>query len=437
MSLSRRNRELVFLIPAAAMGALAAASVASARADSIDPGPLPVVAAILVMFTAMHIALRIRAPRADPYMLPIVGALVGLSLAELNRLDPDLARDQAIWVGVGTLVFIATIILVPDPRILERYRYLIGVSAVGLLVITMIFGTTIYGARLWIELPGGQTVQPGELVKVMLVVFFAGYLRDRREVLAIPTQRFAGLWLPPARHLAPLLVFAGAALALVVLLNDFGTALLFFGIVLTMLYVATGRLAYPAAGAVLFAIGSLALYALVPRVQSRVDAWLDPFDDPQGQGYQLSQSLYALADGGLFGPGLGKAFLLNAQGDTIIPFLETDFIFSAVATELGYLGAVAVLLAFLLLVQRGFAIAAGATDGFTKLLAAGLTAAVALQAIVIVGGVVRLIPLTGVTLPFMSYGGSSVVVNFGILALLLAVSHRTRSRPRPAPRGEA
>jgi cell division protein FtsW (lipid II flippase) len=298
----------------------------------------------------------------------------------------------------------------------------------------MVFGTRINGAKLWISIGGGQTVQLGEVAKVLVVVFLAAYLRDKSELLAIPTRRVMRMPVPPGAALAPVLLFLGACLSLVVILNDFGTALLFLGIFLAMIYLATGRVAYTGFGIGLFVIGSALVYTVVPRIQERVDNWLDPFGDPQGQGFQLVQSLYALAQGGVVGPGLGKAFLVREDGSTVIPVLETDFMFSAVASELGYVGGVGILLGFLLLIHRGFVIAATANDGFSKLLAGGLTAAIGLQAILIIGGVTRLIPLTGVTLPFMSYGGSSVVTNFVLVALLLIISHRTMAGNAPSAR---
>jgi cell division protein FtsW (lipid II flippase) len=427
MTQGRRWRELGFLLPAAALGALAAGSVAASRTDELDLTPLPGALVILAVFLVMHMVLRVRAPLADPYVLPIVGVISGIGLAAVYRVDPGLAQDQVIWFAIGGAVFVGVIALLPDPRVLQSYRYLIGLGGVALLLITMAFGTTINGAKLWIELPGGQTVQLGEVAKVLIVIFIAGYLRDKREVLAIPDRSIGRIGLPAARHFGPVVVLVALALALVVVLNDFGTALLFFGAFLAMLYMATGRIAYVGAGTALFAAGSAVVYAAVPRVRDRVDAWLHPFDDPEGRGFQLVQSLYALADGGIGGRGLGKAFLVGEDGQRVIPALETDFIFSAVASELGYIGGVAVLLSFLLLMQRGFVISSEANDGFSKLLAGGLTAVLALQTLLIVGGVVRLVPLTGVTLPFMSYGGSSVVTNFGLIALLLAVSHRSRA----------
>ena len=432
--ISLRARELGFLVPAAILGVLGAATVASAQSEELAYGPVPGALTVVAVFLAMHLALRWRAPFADPYLLPVVGVLTAVGLVELHRIDPGLAGDQAIWVAVGGAVFVAVVALLPDHRVLERYRYLIGLAGVGLLGVTMAVGTTINGSKLWIDIGGGQTIQLGEVSKVLMVIFLAAYLRDKRELLAIPTKRLLGLPVPPFSALGPVLVFLAAALALVVVLNDFGTALLFFGAFLAMIYMATGRVAYTAIGLVLFAVGSLAVYLAVGRIRDRVDAWLQPFDDPGDRGYQLVQSLYAIADGGVIGTGLGQAFLVFENGDTVIPALQTDFIFSAVATELGYVGGVGILLAFVVLMARGFAIAGAATDGFSKLLAGGLTAVVGLQAFLIIGGAVRLVPLTGVTLPFMSYGGSSVVVNFGIAALLAIVSHRSRAGNAPRRR---
>jgi cell division protein FtsW (lipid II flippase) len=330
--ISPRTRELGFMVPAALVGLLGAATVASAETDRFEPGPWPAALGVLAAFLAMHLALRRRAPLADPFLLPVVGLLTAIGLIELQRIDPALAGDQAIWVAVGAVVFVAVLLLLPDHRVLEDYRYLIGLAGVGLLVVTAIFGTRIYGSKLWIDVGGGQTVQLGELSKLLIAIFLAGYLRDKRELLAIPTKRVLGVPVPPMSALGPVLVVMVACLALVGLLNDFGTGLLFFGLFLAMIYLATGRAAYAAIGAALFLVGSVLVYALVPRIQDRVDGWLDPFDDAQGQGYQLVQSLYAMAEGGVLGPGLGKAFLVTQDGATVIPALPTDFIFSAIAT---------------------------------------------------------------------------------------------------------
>jgi cell division protein FtsW (lipid II flippase) len=430
--ISQRTREAGFMVAPALAGLVGIGAVAAARADTFDLSPLPGAVAVLAIFLSMHFALRVRAPYADPYVLPLVGLLTAIGLIELNRISPRYALDQVIWVGVGGAVFIGVLALMPDHRVLERYRYIIGLTAIGLLVVTMAVGTSINGSKLWIRVGGGQTIQLGELAKVLVVIFLAGYLRDRRELLAIPTHRRLGVPLPPMRHLAPVIAFVAAALAVVAVLNDFGTALLFVGVFLAMLYLATGRIAYPAIGLGFFAAGSVLVYLAVPRIHDRITGWVNPFGHAQTEGYQLVQSLQALGDGGLFGRGLGRGFLLTADGRTLIPELRTDFIFSAVAHELGYIGAVGVLIVFLLLASRGISIAAQANDGFSKLLAGGLTAVLALQAFLIVAGIVRLVPLTGVTLPFMSYGGSSVVTNFGLIALLLVVSNRANAPARPA-----
>jgi len=429
--MSPRNRELGLLVPAAAIGLLGAASVASAQSRSVEAGPAAVLGVIAGLFILMHIALRLRAPQADPYLLPIVGTITALGMVTLYRINPVLAREQVLWLGVATVVFIGVLVFIPDHHILEQYRYIFGLSAVVLLLATVVFGTNISGAKLWIRLPGGQTIQPSELTKVLLVIFLAGYLRDKRELLAIPTRRLLGMPVPPFAVLGPMLVVMGTCLAVLGLLNDFGTPLLYFGVFIAMLYVASGRGAYVAAGLGLFAVGAVGVWAVIPHVQTRVDTWLHPFSDAQGQGFQIVQSLYALANAGMIGPGWGQGYLLTDTGNYVIPVLDTDFIFTAYAAELGLLGAVALLCLFIVLVARGFTIAAQAPDGFSKLLAVGLATTLGIQAFVIVGGIVRVIPLTGVTLPFMSYGGSSVVTNFAIVALLAVVSHRTRVPYRP------
>jgi cell division protein FtsW (lipid II flippase) len=263
---------------------------------------------------------------------------------------------------------------------------------------------------------GPIAFQPGELAKVLLVVFLAGYLRDNRELLS---RR-----IPSPKHFGPLLLVWGGAMLVLFQTNDLGGGLLYFSVFLAMLYVATGRWLYVAGGLGLFAVGAYGLYQVVPRVETRVSVWLDPWSDPFGDGYQLVQSIYAISSGGLFGSGLGRGVLVAPGGSTYIPFLETDFVYSAIAQELGLAGAVAVVLLYVLVVHRGFRIAMLADDGFSKLLAAGLTGALGLQAFIIAGGVTGLIPLTGITLPFVSYGGSSIVANSLLLALLLMISDR-------------
>ena len=429
--MSPRTRELGLLLPAALIGLLGAASVTSAQSHSLESGPVVVIGVIAGLFLLMHIALRLRAPQADPYLLPIVGTITALGMVTLYRINPVLAREQVLWLAVATVVFVGVLVLIPDHHVLEQYRYIFGLTAVALLFATVVFGTDISGAKLWIRLPGGQTIQPSELTKIVLVIFLAGYLRDKRELLAIPTRRMLGMPMPPMVVLGPMLVIMGTCLAVLGLLNDFGTPLLYFGVFVAMLYVASGRVAYVGAALMLFVVGAVGIWAVVPHVQTRVDTWLHPFSDAQGLGYQLVQSTYALSNAGMIGPGWGQGFLLGAGGNYVVPVLDTDFIFTAYAAEVGFLGAAALLCLFVVLMARGFVIAAQSPDGFSKLLAVGLAATLGIQAFVIVGGIVRVIPLTGVTLPFMSYGGSSVVTNFGMIALLAVVSHRARVPYRP------
>jgi cell division protein FtsW (lipid II flippase) len=344
----------------------------------------------------------------------------------IYRVDPDLALRQGLWLVVAIAVFAACAIVVRDYRALDAVKYILALVAILLLILPAVpgLGATINGASLWVKL-GPIAFQPGEIAKVLLVVFLAGYLRDRRELLASGLGRFG---LPSLKHAGPLLVIWGGAMLVLFQTNDLGGGLLYFSVFLAMLYMATGRWPFVAIGTLLFAVGAYGLYHVVPHVQDRVSIWLDPWSDPLGDGYQLVQSIYAISGGGLFGEGLGRGVLVTPGGDTYIPYLETDFIYSAIAQELGLAGGAAVVLLYVVLVYRGFRIAMLADDGFSKLLAAGLTATLAIQAFIIVGGVTGLIPLTGITLPFVSYGGSSLVANFVVLWLLLAVSNRVNAR---------
>jgi cell division protein FtsW (lipid II flippase) len=423
---SLRNRELVNLLAVGVLTGVGFASVYIARQSEISTGSLGYAALFLGLYLAAHLVVRLTLPHADPYLLPVAALLSGIGLTMIYRIDPDLALRQGLWIVVGLGLFAALALVVRDYRVLDSVKYLLGVSAVLLLALPAIpgLGKTINGSSLWIGL-GPIRFQPGEVAKVLLVVFLAGYLRDKREVLSRGTGR---LGLPPLKHAGPLLVIWGAAMLVLFETNDLGGALLYFSVFLAMLYVATGRWPYVAVGTLLFAAGAYGLYHVVPHVQDRVSIWLHPWEDPLDKGYQLVQSIYAIAGGGLFGTGLGEGVLVADTGRPWIPFLETDFIYSAIAQELGVAGSAAVILLYVILVYRGFRIAMLADDGFSKLLATGLTATVGIQAFIIVGGVTGLIPLTGITLPFVSYGGSSIVANFLVLWLLLAVSSRVNAR---------
>jgi cell division protein FtsW (lipid II flippase) len=421
--ISLRNRELLNLLVVGFLTAVGFASVYIARSETVSPESLTYAGFFVGLYLAAHVVARFTVPFADPYLLPIAGFLTAVGVTEIYRLNPNDAFRQGLWVVIGVLLFSATLILFRgDYRRLEAYKYVIGLGALVLLVLPALpgIGRTVNGARLWVGV-GSFQFQPGEFAKILLIVFLAGYLREKREVLAQGRLKDFG----------PLLLIWGGAMAVLVQTNDLGSGLLYFGIFLAMLYAATARFVFVAGGLALFLGGAFFVYQIVPRVQDRVAIWLDPWSRAQEEGYQLVQSLFAIAFGGFGGTGLGRGTFTFAGGeDNIIPFLNTDFIYAALAHELGLVGISAFLLVYMLFVARGFRIAMLAQDGFSKLLATGLTFAFALQTFIIVGGVLRLIPLTGITLPFVSYGGSSLLANFVLLAGLLLVSDRAN-----APRG--
>jgi cell division protein FtsW (lipid II flippase) len=434
--MSARNRELANLIVVGILTALGFASVYIARQEVVSTASLSYAAFFFALYVAAHLVARMTVPWADPYLLPMAGLLTGIGVTEIYRLNPTDAFRQGLWIVVALGAFAATLLVLHrDYRRLESYKYLFGLTAIGLLVLPAVpgLGTSVNGARLWIHF-GSLQFQPGELAKVFLIVFLAGYLREKREVLAQGRLKDFG----------PLLLIWGGAMLVLVETNDLGSALLYFGIFLAMLYVATGRLLYVGLGAGLFVAGAAGVYNLVAHVRDRVTIWLHPWTDhavycgingkmlPRQDcaSYQLVKSLYSVAHGNWFGTGLGKGTFETTEGHQLIPYLNTDFIYSALAQELGLVGVAALLLVYMLFVARGFKIAMLADDGFSKLLAVGLTFAFALQTFIIVGGILRLIPLTGITLPFVSYGGSSVVANFVLLAGLLLVSNRANAERR-------
>jgi cell division protein FtsW (lipid II flippase) len=428
---SLRNRELVFLIPALFLSALGFVLVYSNQAGNLTEYSVSYVVIFVVLFGIAHLGRRFLAVRADPYVLPVTALLSTLGIVFIYRLDDELALKQAMWLVAGVAAFLVVLAFVRDMKLLARLRFPIGVLGVLILLLTAAFGNTVNGARLWVNI-GPIGFQPGEFAKILLVIFFAAYLVDIREALTVSTRRVLGVPLPPLRYLAPLFIVWALSMALMVFMKDLGTSLLFFGALLALLYAATGRILYVLVGLLLFVAGAGILYLAFPHVQARVDVWLDPWGDARGKGYQIVQSLFALAAGGLFGRGLGEGYLTLPSGQARIPYVETDFIFSAIGEELGLVGAVGIILLYLLFAYRGFRIATKAGDDFRRLLAAGLTSIFALQAFLIMGGVTKLIPLTGITLPFVSYGGSSIVANFVLVALLLRVSDRSAALEKVA-----
>ena len=434
--MSARTRELFALIPASLLvtaGFLAIfLSQESLKGvggqDELRDVSLTYGAIFLGLCFGAHLVIRFRLKHADPYLFPLVAVLACFGLVMIYRIDDELARQQAQWFVIGLGMFAATIIGLPDYRVLERYRYLIALAGIVLLVLPRAFPPT-NGAYLSVRL-GSLSVQPAEFAKLAIVIFLASYLRDTRQVLVLGARRFLFVTLPPLKHFGPVLVIWGAAMVLLFFIQDLGSSVMFYGGFLAILYVATSRLSFPVIGLALFAAGSYLLYQVRPTIESRVAAWRDPFDpelyERVGGSYQLAQSLFAQADGGVLGQGFGQSVLELQGGKPVLPAPQTDFIYAVIVNELGLAGGLALLLVYLLVVQRGFKVAMLARDSFSKLLAAGLTSVFALQVFVIVGGVTKLIPLTGVTLPFVSYGGSSVMANFILLALLLLVSDRAR-----------
>ena len=428
--MTERNRELLALIPASLLLTAGFTAIFIQRNDLVSNLSLTYGALFLGLCLAVHLVLRVTLPHADPYLFPLVALLACFGLVMLYRLDEEFAREQAQWFVVGLAVFTATIIaLRRDHRVLEQYRYVIAATGIVLLMLPRL-GSPVNGAYLSFDV-GPISFQTAELAKIAIVVFLASYLRDTRQVLVIGARRFMGITFPPLKHLGPLLAVWGVAMLMLFVIQDLGSSLMFFGGFLALIYVATNRLSFPLIGLGLFALGARILYALRPTIENRVEAWLNPFDrelyeQEVGGSYQVAQSIFSQADGGLFGQGFGQALIELPGGANILPAAHTDFIYAVITNELGLLGAVALLCVYLLIVERGFKTAMLATDSFSKLLATGLTAVFALQVFVIVGGVTKLIPLTGVTLPFVSYGGSSIVANFILLALLLLVSDRAR-----------
>jgi cell division protein FtsW (lipid II flippase) len=432
--MTARNRELGYLVAVGALTGLGFASVYIARQAVIGWGSLTYAAFFMGLYLVAHVIARATVPNADPYLLPMTGFLTAVGLTEIYRLGPSDAFRQGLWVVIGVAAFaVALIGLRRDYRVLESYKYLFGLGAIALLFLPRLpgLGETVNGARLWVHV-GGLQLQPGELSKIFMVIFLAGYLREKREVLAQGRLK----------DLGPLLVIWAATMLVLVATNDLGSALLYFGIFIAMMYIATARLSYVIVGLGLFLAGGYVADRRVPHVADRITNWLHPITSHKiycpltgtmefrqdCQSYQEMKSLYSIANGGFGGTGLGKGTFTTTSGSALIPDVKTDFIYSALAQELGLIGVSALLLVFMVFVARGMKVALRVDDGFSKLLAAGLTFGFALQTFTIVGGILRVIPLTGITLPFVSYGGSSIVANFLLLAGLLLVSHRANSQ---------
>jgi peptidoglycan glycosyltransferase len=430
MQVVRRNTELGLILLAGliTVGGYVLASLGSNA--SLPANLVPFLLVILGLLAAAHLATRSLAPGADGILLPLAGFLNGLGYIFIARLDRNLAGLQAVWTAVGIAGFIFTLLVVRRVRDLERFRYTFALIGIGLLLMPLlpVLGENINGARLWVHL-GPMTFQPGELAKITLCIFFASYLVEKAELLSFARLRIGPIPFPDLKHYGPLVLMWGVSLVVLIFEKDLGSSLLFFALFIALLWVATGRSAYLLVGGVLFAAGAYGSYSAFNHVKERVTIWLNPWPVATGSGYQVVQALFAFAAGGFVGTNI-------AQGNPErIPAVATDFTFAAIGEELGLLGSVAVLIAFLLIVGVGLRIAIRAEPPFEKLLATGLTAIIGLQSFIILGGVTRLVPLTGITLPFVSYGGSSLLSNYVLLALLLRISDDQSARSQAEAQG--
>ncbi len=423
-----RTVELGLLVLASIITVSAYGLTSLGRAASIPADIGPFLGIVVTLLLSGHLMVRRFAPAADGLLLPVAALLNGLGYVMIARLDPGLADSQSAWTFLGLLSFGVVLVTVPDARRLQPYRYSLALLGVILLMLPLLpgIGVNINGARIWLRV-AGFSIQPGEFAKILLAAFLAGYLVDKRELLTIANRRFGPIHLPDFKHFGPLLLAWGVALVVMVAQRDLGSSLLFFTLFVVMVYLATNRVAYVLTGIALFMGGATVAYRLFGHVRRRVEIWQDPFADSKNAGFQIVESAFAMADGGLTGTGLGRGTPFK------IPYASTDMIFAAIGEELGLVGATAVLVLFLFFIAAGFRIAVRATSVFEQLLAAGLTALIGFQAFVIVGGVLRVLPLTGVTLPFVSYGGSSLISNYIVLGLLVRISHRSNAMPRNAP----
>jgi len=421
----RRNTELGLMLMAGVLTAGAYTLAGLGRSASLPANLVPFLLVILGLLAVAHIATRKLAPGADGILLPLAGLLNGVGYVFIARLDPKLAGLQALWTAFGVVAFVATLAFVRRARDIERLRYTFALLGIGLLLVPLLpgIGRNINGARLWVRL-GTITFQPGELAKIALCIFFASYLVEKQPLLTMGTRKVAGVWVPNVRHFGPIVLAWLFSLVVMFWERDLGSSLLFFALFMVLLWVATARGAYLGIGAVMFAGGAILAYKVFAHVQTRIAILIDPWSVASGAGYQTVQALFAFAAGGVTGTNI-------AQGSPQrIPAVSTDFIFAAIGEELGLMGTVAILIAFLLMVGAGLRVAMRVESPFEKLLAAGLTAIIGLQTFIILGGVTRLVPLTGITLPFVSYGGSSLISNYILLALLLRISDDSRDRER-------
>lgn len=425
----RRNTELGLILLAVAITAGAYVLGALGRTATIPANIGPFLGFVVALLVVAHIATRRLAPGADPALLPVAALLNGIGYVFIARLDEDLAAAQATWTLIGIGLYVATLVVLRRVRDLQRLQWTFALVGVVLVVLPLapVIGRTVNGSRIWVEL-GPISFQPGEFAKIALALFFAAYLVERRELLAVAMGRLGPFAIPEPRHLLPIVLAWAFSIVVMVYQSDLGSSLLFFTLFVVVLWVATERAAYLGVGALLFAGGAYFAFQAFSRVRTRVDIWIDPWSRAQDEGYQIVQAAFAMAWGGVTGTGIGMG------APNRVPYAYNDFIFSTIGEELGLLGSTAILAAFVVLVGAGLRIALRAERPFEKLLATGLTTILGVQAFIIIAGVIRVLPLTGVTLPFVSYGGSSLVANYLLLALLIRLSHDTAQRAGEVPR---
>lgn len=419
----RRSTELSLLVMATLITGAAYTITALGTNAEIPPGIVVFVAILFALLLLAHVVVRLVARGADGTLLPLAAVLHGIGFVMITRLDERLAGLQATWSIIAIAAFVGTLLVVQRASDLARYSWLFFFSGAFLLLLPLVpgLGQNINGARIWVAL-GPINFQPGEFAKIFLAIFFASYLADRRELIAASTWKVGPLHLPEPRYIAPIIMAWGFSVVVMVFQRDLGSSLLFFTLFVVMMWVATERVSYLLLGGALFAGAAYFAWTQFSHVQLRVSIWLDPWADPLDSGYQIIQSLYGLADGGLTGTGLGR----GNPGQ--VPEAQNDFIFSAIGEEWGLIGASSLLMAYVLLIGAGLRVALRTDRTFEKLLAVGLTTSVGVQAFIIVGGVIKVVPLTGITLPFVSYGGSSLVSNYVLLALLIRLSDSSARR---------
>ena len=430
-----RNLELFLIVIACVINGAAVVLVQLGALGTVDSTVVGLGASLAALVVGMHIALRFVAPNADPFILPIASVLNGLGIAMIYRIDilrnaqgwESTAVRQVVWTGLAIAIAIAVILAIRNHRVLLRYTYLAALVGAILLLLPMLpgIGSEVYGAQVWIQI-GEFSFQPGEIAKIALAVFFAGYLVQRRETLSLVGKKILGIRFPRARDLGPILVLWALSMAIIVFQRDLGTGLLYFGLFVIMLYVATGRTSWVLLGVGLFLGGALVASQTLEYVNDRFSNWLDPFSQQnyEERSYQLVQGLFGLANGGLIGTGLGEG------RPDITPLAQSDYIIASLGEELGLAGLFAVLCLYLLFVARGLRISFAGHDDFGRLLGVGLSFVFALQCFIVMGGITRIIPLTGLTMPFLAAGGSSLVANWIIVALLLRLSDTVRNQPR-------